>query len=678
MVEPDEDYAGWAEAFVKAIPQRYFGAEMSERTKEALEMPEFIDLALVALEEMKHVEGMFRISGSKTEIDALRNLYNCGARPSSLANYDVHTLTGSLKMYLRMLPTPLVPFSHYPQLLQLGSSNSSSDIASQFTALLSEFPLQSQIVLKAICTFMQRVAKESATNQMTSSNLAIVVGPNLARPQTESLESATHAQYVIPVFTAVFENADKIFASVPDGIGIYFSNNPSSNAGANVGANTALKKGSVSSSNLMRKSVRPQPPGMLLVGLAPPPSDPSYQAPPLSPTSSSGTPAGIQVLPPPPNSSNPGVLPANRKSALFASAAGRPNPSAPPPTNAEPKGDGIQKSVSSNSLKPAASTPAGGLKRPVPVGAVPLPMVSASSTPEVSQSGAGAEENQSSDSSSSVPATGGSSSSQNQSTKADEDECAQWKTYTSDDGHKYYHNETLDVTTWEKPDCLKKKVKKHRKAPSATSGTNPLSGASSPSLSSAKGSTSSSPDDVVTPSSPSGSKSNLRRKTDRAQTTNAAPNFAVMQALAMHPPAPITPATGLPPPPSATSATSVTSHLPPPPAAANPSPALVLPPPIASQAGSLPSINAPKHPIPLAHAQSMPLQHGQGQSGAPGPNPFATAAAAAAVAQNAEPKQNPGADARIKALEDKVRGLEALVADQAKAIEKLFAALNAS
>src|SRR5690606_942989 len=48
-------------------------------------------------------------------------------------------------------------------------------------------------------------------------------------------------------------------------------------------------------------------------------------------------------------------------------------------------------------------------------------------------------------------------------------EIAQWKVYAREDGRKYYHHEPTGTTTWEKPECLKKRVKKHRKNPSATS-----------------------------------------------------------------------------------------------------------------------------------------------------------------------------------------------------------------
>lgn len=677
LIEPDEDLAGWLEVCQKAVPRRYFGAEMSDWTKESTELPEFVDLALVALEGHMKVDGLFRISGSKTEIEALRDLYNCGARPSTLITYDVHTLTGALKLYLRTLPTPLVPFTFYSTVLNLANS---TDIPGAFASLLAEFPLQSQIVLKAVCTFMQRVAGHSGDNQMTPSNLAIVVGPNLVRPQSESLESAAHAQHAIPVFTAVFDNAEAIFADVPDGRGLYFNN---------LGSAAFNKR---ASSNNLRKSVRPQPPSLLLAGLSPPP--PAAASDPVAPSSPTGPPP--QFLPPVPGAG--GVLPAPsgglKKSGLMRSleerqaqlnnqgggggGAGGPPPAlgAPPPTLGAPPpslstpltdapssrfGDGIQKSPSASAITRAATT--GGLKRPMPAGAIPLvgvpesspapalpqaplPTVPVMPPPEPRRAGLERSDSQNSDSAPSVasPAPKGTSSaslSTSSPAPPDDDECAQWKTYTSDDGHKYYHNEVTDAVTWEKPDCLKRqRVKKHRKAPSAT-------GASKDELS----------------AMPSGGAAKSRRKTDRAQTTTSAPNMAAINAIAA----------------TLTSPSMPMAHVHAPAPAPEPAPPASLPPmpsgPVPSaSAPSLPQLPPPsaaKHSGPV-HTQSMPVSAVPAAATAPIP--------ASHSPPGGVPPQRIGSPKdsdRIKTLEDKIASLEKTVQDQAEDIRKILALLQA-
>lgn len=652
LVEPDEDLVGWLEACQKAVPRRYFGAEMSDWTENPSDLPEFVDLALVALEGHLKVDGLFRISGSKTEIEALRDLYNCGARPSTLLTYDVHTLTGTLKLYLRTLPTPLVPFSHYSAVLNLANS---TDIPGAFASLLAEFPLQNQIVLKAICTFMQRVASHSGDNQMTPSNLAIVVGPNLARPQSESLETAAHAQHAIPVFTSVFEHAATIFADIPDGRGLYF---------ANTGSIANNKR---ASSSALRKSVRPQPPSLLLAGLSPPPAASVLDGQPQAPSSPTGPPP--QFLPPVPGGGGVALPIASgglKKSGLLRSIEerqasmqktggdgmapppslgapqGAPPPSlgAPPPSLSTPlepsrSSDAIQKSPSASAISRAATT--GGLKRPVPAGAIPLvgvpessaslpsalpPSVPSMPPPEPRRTGVERSDSQNSDTAPAPTRTLKRELSDNSSnTSADDDECAQWKIYTTDDGqNKYYHNSVTDVVTWEKPDCLKRqRVKKHRKAPSAT-------GASK---------------DELSVGSTSAGIAKARRKTDRAQTTTSAPNMAAINAIAATLSSP-----SQAPPPSVTAAPVL------PPFGTSPSaPTLPnMPPPSAAKLST------------LSHAQSTPIP------AIPAPT------VQSPPVRTASPND---ADSRIKALEDKIASLEKVVQDQAELLRKVLARLEA-
>lgn len=653
FLEPDDDLAGWLEACQKVVPRRYFGAEMADWTENPNELPEFVDLALVALEGHMKVDGLFRISGSKTEIEALRDLYNCGARPSTLLTYDVHTLTGTLKLYLRTLPTPLVPFSAYSAVLNLANS---TDIPGAFASLLAEFPLQNQIVLKAVCTFMQRVAGHSADNQMTPSNLAIVVGPNLARPQSESLESAAHAQHAIPVFTSVFEHADMIFADIPDGRGLYF---------ANTGSIANNKR---ASSSALRKSVRPQPPSLLLAGLSPPPPTGPLDGP-QAPSSPTGPPPAF--LPPVPGGvgvplpvasgglKKSGLLRSiEERQAQMGAGAGAPPPSlgapppslgAPPPSLSTPlpepssankSSDSIQKSPSASAISRAATT--GGLKRPIPAGAIPLVGVPESTTapslpvapmpsvpnmppPDSRRSGIERSDSQNSDTSAANPSPAPRTlkrelSDNSSSTTAEDEECAQWKIYTTDDGqNKYYHNSVTDVVTWEKPDCLKRqRVKKHRKAPSAT-------GASKDELS--VGSTSS-------------GIAKARRKTDRAQTTTSAPNMAAINAIA---------------------ASLTSTHVAPPSVTAPPTLPPMGPSPSAPTLPNLPPPSAAKLSAP-SHAQSTPIP------AIPAPT------VQSPPVRTSSPND---AESRIKALEDKVSSLEKVIQDQAELLRKVLAKLDA-
>lgn len=67
------------------------------------------------------VEGIYRACGSSDAIDALRERFE--AHWEQADGYlrsveDVHVITGLLKLYLRLLPLPLITFEAYPMYIE--------------------------------------------------------------------------------------------------------------------------------------------------------------------------------------------------------------------------------------------------------------------------------------------------------------------------------------------------------------------------------------------------------------------------------------------------------------------------------------------------------------------------------------------------------------------------------
>ena len=98
-----------------------------------------------------HEVGLFRQPGQTSLVRELQEAFDSGERPSfdrysrstfyavlfsdsiffktdvcfGCSNTDVHTVASLLKLYLRQLPEPLVPYSHYPGFLLCGQNLSS-------------------------------------------------------------------------------------------------------------------------------------------------------------------------------------------------------------------------------------------------------------------------------------------------------------------------------------------------------------------------------------------------------------------------------------------------------------------------------------------------------------------------------------------------------------------------
>ncbi|TRY92382.1 hypothetical protein DNTS_022356, partial [Danionella cerebrum] len=135
--------------------------------------------------------GLFRQPGQATLVKELQEAFDAGEKPSFDSSTDVHTVASLLKLYLRELPEPLVPFSRYEEFLGCGKRIASEREKGlqELRILLHELPVANFNLLKYICQFLNDVQSYSNVNKMSIQNLATVFGPNILRPKAEDPES---------------------------------------------------------------------------------------------------------------------------------------------------------------------------------------------------------------------------------------------------------------------------------------------------------------------------------------------------------------------------------------------------------------------------------------------------------------------------------------------------------
>ncbi|XP_066502675.1 rho GTPase-activating protein 24 isoform X2 [Hoplias malabaricus] len=134
--------------------------------------------------------GLFRQPGQATLVKELQEAFDAGEKPS-FDSTDVHTVASLLKLYLRELPEPLVPFCRYQEFLLCGKKIPSDREQGllELRNLLHELPVANFNLLKYICQFLNEVQSYSSSNKMSIQNLATVFGPNILRPKAEDPES---------------------------------------------------------------------------------------------------------------------------------------------------------------------------------------------------------------------------------------------------------------------------------------------------------------------------------------------------------------------------------------------------------------------------------------------------------------------------------------------------------
>ncbi|XP_049927550.1 protein FAM13A-like isoform X2 [Epinephelus moara] len=129
-----------------------------------------------------HHRGLFRLCGSVARTRQLRQRWDSGERVDLEQEGDVPTVASLLKLFLRELPTPVVPEPQRKQMvLSITSTRKGCADEAEMNESLREnlchLPDDNLIILSYLIHFLSRVAANNQSNQMPVENLATIFGP---------------------------------------------------------------------------------------------------------------------------------------------------------------------------------------------------------------------------------------------------------------------------------------------------------------------------------------------------------------------------------------------------------------------------------------------------------------------------------------------------------------------
>ncbi|XP_014115458.1 PREDICTED: minor histocompatibility protein HA-1 isoform X1 [Pseudopodoces humilis] len=190
-------------------------------------------------------KGIYRVNGVKTRVEKLCQAFENGKELVELSQASPHDISNVLKLYLRQLPEPLMPFRLYnelmglakeslqggeakgrsgkggPELLDRGADTDQVvlSLVLKLRELLKELPCENMATLQYLLQHLRRIMEVEQDNKMTSGNLGIVFGPTLMRPRptdaTISLSSlvdyphqARIIEALIIFYPTIFEHKD--------------------------------------------------------------------------------------------------------------------------------------------------------------------------------------------------------------------------------------------------------------------------------------------------------------------------------------------------------------------------------------------------------------------------------------------------------------------------------------
>ncbi|XP_039993929.1 rho GTPase-activating protein 11A [Xiphias gladius] len=140
-------------------------------------VPSFLVDACMKLLAHVDTEGLFRKSGSVIRLKALRAKLDAGEEclPTALP-CDV---AGLVKQFFRELPEPVLPTELQEAFLKAQQLPTEEERTSATMLLSCVLPERNLCVLRHFFNFLHNVSKRSAENKMDSSNLSVILAPNL-------------------------------------------------------------------------------------------------------------------------------------------------------------------------------------------------------------------------------------------------------------------------------------------------------------------------------------------------------------------------------------------------------------------------------------------------------------------------------------------------------------------
>ncbi|XP_061083590.1 rho GTPase-activating protein 22 [Conger conger] len=215
MANSQNEMEDWVKAIRRVIWAPFGGGIFGQRLEDTVQFERKFGPRLAPLlveqcvdfirEQGLDEEGLFRMPGQANLVKELQDAFDCGDKPLFNSTTDVHTVASLLKLYLRELPEPVIPFSQYldfitcAQLLAKDEEAGIEELGKQVKTL----PLANYNLLKYICKFLDEVQTHSSQNKMSVQNLATVFGPNILRPKMEDpmsmMEGTSQVQHLMTV-----------------------------------------------------------------------------------------------------------------------------------------------------------------------------------------------------------------------------------------------------------------------------------------------------------------------------------------------------------------------------------------------------------------------------------------------------------------------------------------------
>ncbi|KAJ7310371.1 hypothetical protein JRQ81_007282 [Phrynocephalus forsythii] len=165
-------------------------------------------------------EGVYRTVGSNIQVQKLLNAFFDPKCPGDVDlqnnDWDIKTITSSLKFYLRNLSEPIMTYKLHKELVSAAKSENLDYRLGAIHALVYKLPDKNREMLELLIRHLVHVCEHSKENLMSPSNMGVIFGPTLLRAQEDTVAAMMNIKFQNIVVEILIEHFDKIYSSPPE------------------------------------------------------------------------------------------------------------------------------------------------------------------------------------------------------------------------------------------------------------------------------------------------------------------------------------------------------------------------------------------------------------------------------------------------------------------------------
>ncbi|XP_074513234.1 rho GTPase-activating protein 27-like isoform X2 [Sebastes fasciatus] len=183
--------------------------------RENTTIPRFVEKCIRTVERRGlDVDGIYRVSGNLAVIQKLRHKADHEEQLDLEDGQweEIHVITGALKLFLRELPEPLFPFSCFDKFIAAIQIQDYNLKVSYMKDLVLSLPLPNHDTMELLFKHLRRVVEHKESNRMSVQSIAIVLGPTLLRPQTESANMTIHMVFQSQIVELMLNEFQTVFS----------------------------------------------------------------------------------------------------------------------------------------------------------------------------------------------------------------------------------------------------------------------------------------------------------------------------------------------------------------------------------------------------------------------------------------------------------------------------------